>query len=516
MSIPKEPRQLMINLMYLVLSALLALNVSAEIFNAFKVVNAGLVKSNASLDKINNALPAQIQEFSKKKPEFAKYAERTQPAADATQDFVAFLDGVMDRMVKETGGYVPDEHSSNPNDTRLKGYKDKDVTTRILVNEGVGNEIEKRIVALHDKLAALFDEPDKAEYVPKLSMNVDDAWKGSRDKKSWAQYNFQQMPLAATLPILNKLKNDAKSSESTVLNYLMNKIGQTTDLVFDKYQVVSASKKTYVVLGDKFETEIFLSSFSSAPGQGMSVSVNGASVPVVNGVAKYSASASAPGVKKYTARVTLVNPVTKKADTYSGDFEYEVGTRSATVSADQMNVFYVGVDNPITVSAAGISSNDLKVSASNGTLSPNGKGKYNVRVSDIGGTCTITLSGGNMPPSKFTFRIKRIPSPVAYIANSQGGGIGNGTFRVQRGIEPRLENFDFNAKCQIQGFVLRYIARREDPVIVTNPGGSFNGQTAALIAKAKPGDTYVFDNVKARCPGDPVGRNINSLSFNIR
>lgn len=183
MSIPKEPRQIMINLMYLVLTAMLALNVSAEIFNAFKVVNAGLVKSNASLDKINNALPAQIQEFSKKKPEFAKYAERTQPAADATQDFVAFIDGVMDRMVKETGGYVPDEHSSNPNDTRLKGYKDKDVTTRILVNDGVGNEIEKRIVALHDKLAVLFDEQDKAEYVPKLSMNVDDAWKGSRDKK---------------------------------------------------------------------------------------------------------------------------------------------------------------------------------------------------------------------------------------------------------------------------------------------------------------------------------------------
>jgi len=516
MSIPKEPRQVMINLMYLVLTAMLALNVSAEIFNAFKVVNKGLEKSNQSLDKTNDALPAQIAEFSKKKPEFAKYAERTEPAKTATDEFTNYIDGILKQMVDATGGLVPDEHSAEGKEMRLKGYKNKDVTTNLLVNQKKGYEREKKIIELRDKLAALVDEPDKATYVPKLSLNIDESWKQSKDKKSWAQYNFQQMPLAAVQPILNKLKNDAKSSEGTVLNYLMNKIGQTTDIVFDKFQVVSASKKGYIVMGDKYETEIFLSSSSSAPGQGLSISVNGASVPVTNGVGKYVATGSAPGVKKYTATVTLINPVTKKAESYTGQFEYEVGTRSATVSADQMNVFYVGVDNPITVSAAGVSSNDLKVSASGGTLKNKSKGKYDVNVSNIGGTCTITLSGGGLPPSSFPFRIKRIPSPVAYIANLMGGAIGNGTFKAQRGIEPRLENFDFNAKCQIQGFMLRYVARRQDPEVVTNPGGGFGGQVAGLIAKAKPGDTYVFDNIKARCPGDAAGRTINSISFNIR
>ncbi|MCO6459878.1 MAG: gliding motility protein GldM [Saprospiraceae bacterium] len=515
MSIPKEPRQLMINVMYIILTALLALNVSAEIFNAFKVVNKGLEKSNESLDKLNEELPKQIAEFSKKKAEFAKYAERTDPAKVATEEFTSFIDGIIKKMVDETGGMVPDEHSTDPNDLRMKGYKDKEVTTRVLVNEGKGAEIEKKLGELKEKLSSLFDDADKATNIPKLALDIDPAWKQSRTHKSWAAYNFSHMPLGAALPILNKLKNDAKSSEAAVLNYLMNKIGATTDLVFDKFQVVSASKKSYVVLGEKFETDIFLSS-SSSNIKGMSVTVNGASVPNVDGVAKYSVTATAPGIKKYNAKISLTNPVTKKVETYSGDFEYEVGLRSATVSPDKMNVFYVGVDNPITVAAAGVSSNDLKVSVTNGTARNTGRGKYDIRVSDPGATCTVTLSGGGLTASSFPFRIKRIPSPVAYIANKLGGALGNGQFAAQRGIEPRLEGFEFDARCEIQGFVMTYVARRQDPVIVTNPGGTFGGKVKELISRAKPGDMYIFDNVKAKCPGDNAGRNINSLSFNIR
>lgn len=515
MSIPKEPRQLMINIMYIVLTAMLALNVSAEIFNAFKVVNAGLEKSNDALDQSNERLPDQIKKFAAKKPEFAKYAERTGPAKAATDEFTGYIDGLIKEMVDATGGTVQDENSTNANEMRLKGYKDKDVTTRILVNEKKGDEIETRLATLKTKLTSLFDPQDKATNEGKIALEVDQSWKNSKTHKSWAAYNFSHMPLAAVLPILNKFKNDAKSSEAAVLNYLMNKIGATDEIIFDKFDVVSSAKKSYVVLGEKFETDIFLSS-SSSNIKGASVSVNGASVPNVDGVAKYTASASSLGVKKYKANITLINPVTKQPSTYSKEFEYEVGQRSATVSADKMNVFYVGVDNPITVAAAGVSTNDLKVNVSNGTARNTGKGQYAIRVTNPGGTCTVTLSGGGLTPSSFPFRIKRIPSPVAFVAGQQGGAIGNGTFGAQRGIEPRLEGFEFDAKCAIQGFVLKYVARRQDPIVVTNPGGTFGGQAKDLISKAKPGDLFIFDNVKAKCPGDNAGRNINSLSFNIR
>ena len=86
MSIPKEPRQLMINIMYLVLTALLALNVSAEVFNAFKLVDKGLVKSNNSLDEANAHLPQAIKDGAKKKESLATYAERVDPIRQKSEE----------------------------------------------------------------------------------------------------------------------------------------------------------------------------------------------------------------------------------------------------------------------------------------------------------------------------------------------------------------------------------------------------------------------------------------------
>ena len=103
MSIPKEPRQLMINLMYLVLTALLALNVSAEIFNAFKLVDKGLKKSNAVLDAANDPIPAQVAKLAKKKPELQKYADRANPVREVSKEFVDYIQGVKDYMIDASG-----------------------------------------------------------------------------------------------------------------------------------------------------------------------------------------------------------------------------------------------------------------------------------------------------------------------------------------------------------------------------------------------------------------------------
>src|SRR5690606_16458064 len=138
MAIPKEPRQLMINIMYLVLTALLALNVSAEIFNAFKVVEKGLKKSNTVLDENNSHLPPEIAKLARKKDELATYAERTKPVQELSADFSAYVDEIVNHMIQETGGYLEDG--------TVKGFKNKDITTRYLVNEGKGTELEERLV----------------------------------------------------------------------------------------------------------------------------------------------------------------------------------------------------------------------------------------------------------------------------------------------------------------------------------------------------------------------------------
>ncbi|MEK7254901.1 MAG: GldM family protein, partial [Bacteroidota bacterium] len=210
-------------------------------------------------------------------------------------------------------------------------------------------------------------------------------------------------------------------------------------------------------------------------------------------------------------------PLTKEVKTYQKEFSFEVGERSVAISADKMNVFYIGVDNPISVSAAGISSNDLRVgiNGGGGKLDKIGSNTWNVRVTTPTDDCKVNVSAREMNAAK-QFRVKRIPDPVAKLGNKADGEMGNGEFKVQKGLIAWLENFDFDARCDIQGFNLVKVSKREDPVEASNNGGSFSGKAQNLVTSAKPGDTYYFEQVKARCPGDQAGRKINSLVFRIK
>lgn len=536
MSIPKEPRQLMINLMYLVLTAMLALNVSAEIINAFLLVNQGLETSNQKLDAANDAIPAQITELVKKNPsELQKYADRVPKVRALSEEFNKYIDTVVHYMIDQTGNkngvhdeyYLDPEFPDDPTKNgdykedkgvlKPRGYKNKDITTRYLVgqnpgaNEGEGAKVEEKIEFYRKEFLKYIDPADQASF--NIPLAVDTSYKNSQDKLNWAHYNFFHMPLVATMPIFNKIKNDVKSTEAGVLGYLLGKVGGE-DIVFDKFQVVSAPVKSYIIKGEKYEADIFLSA-SSSNVKGMSVTVDGSSLPVKDGVAKFSQTASATGVKKYTATISMVNPVTGDRTTEKSTFEYEVGERSVAVSLDKMNVFYIGVDNPVSVSAAGTNSNDLKASGSGITLTKKGAGKYNV-TANTPGPASITVSGGGLQPTKFDYKVKRIPDPVAEVGKSSGGQMGNGEFKAQGGVAAMLKNFDFDARCDVVGFELTRQAKRQDPQPAPNKGARFGQAASNLVKMAAPGDVYYFDNVKVKCPGDPAARTINSMVFKIR
>ena len=528
MSIPKEPRQLMINIMYLVLTAMLALNVSAEIFNAFKLVDKSLQKSNDILDQANANIPAEVARLAKKDMKrLGKYAERTGPVMELSKTFSDTIDSFILRLsdanrdgVIDDADYVmkADPETGEMVRKDLKNKKNFDVTTRLMIGKditgktGPAADLKNMIEEYQTKFMSFIDDEDKAAYASKISMKVDDAWKSS-DKPSWAQFNFGHMPVQAVLPMLTKMKNDAKSSETAVLNYLMGKVGGE-DIVFNKFRVVSAPKKSYVIKGEKFETELFLSA-SSDKIKGMSVKVDGSNVPVKDGVANYTANANSTGVKKYNVNISITNPVTGEVTSEKGSFEYEVGERSVNVAATKMNVFYIGVENPVSVTAAGISSNALKVNGSGVNLKKGGASGYTVTASRPG-EASITVSGGGLETTKFPFRVKRIPDPVARLSKNSGGTMGNGEFKAQGGVGAFLDNFDFDAKCKIQGYILTKLAPRQDPIESNNAGARYNDKSSRLVKSAKPGDTYYFDNVKAKCPGDAAGRKINSMVFKIK
>lgn len=515
MSIPKEPRQLMINLMYLVLTALLALNISAEVMNAFFTINKGITNSNNIVENTNQTIIANInkQADAYKNEANEKFRANSAEIKKASDELVAYVEEMKKELFEKAGG------PSAKNPEKPKREKDKDVTTRMLVGlegkKGEGYDLMKKIEETRAKLAQLVDN-DKT-VVESMPLKIDEEAVKKSDKKDWVEYNFLQMPVAAVFPILTKIQNDSKASATSALNYILNKVSGE-DIKFDKFQPVISASKGYIIRGDTYESEVFLSAYSTSAGDKTKIYVNGNSLPVEEGKAKYSVKTSGLGSQKYKVRIDVTNPLTNKTDSYEKEFEYEVGERSVAVSAEKMNVFYIGVDNPVVVSAAGISSNDLRVSISGGggSIRKTGSSSYVVTVSQVTQECRISVSDGKALNASKIFRVKRIPDPVARLSKSQGGEMGTGEFKAQGGVGAFLDNFDFEATCAIQGYTLVYVPKRQDPVEVVNAGARYNDRARELVNRAKPGDIYYFESVKAKCPGDAAGRPINSMVFKIK
>jgi gliding motility-associated protein GldM len=557
MAIPKEPRALMINLMYLVLTAMLALNVSAEIINAFFMLDKGIKHTNEIVDlSLKNTIEIMKKTVDEGKPDLKPIAEAAAQVPDKIKKLLDKINQLRVKMTDESGGLSSTkEHESKwkgygfnkiviSPDTKMDGKpmgkKDKDVPTRIFVNE---NEGEKLKTLIHDTRKELFSVVDelaaalKAKPIKGVKLNdsdieelkkelvleeVDDKLWKEAGKKNWSDFVFNQMPVASIYPLLRKFENDAKNAASQVVNYLSSNMGNKV-LVYDKFDVFSQSPKPYILLGETYEAEIALGAFSSQAK--FSVNVGGSNLPVDGAKAKYSAKPSTVGTQKYNATITVVNPLTGDTETVKKEFSYEVGVPSCTVSADAMNVFYIGVVNPISVSAAGVSSNDIAVSlsgAGGGTLTKVSNSKYNVNVTTQtkkGEFCNVVVTNTKTGKKlcEFPYRVKKIPNPSALNTSGKNSGtVGNGEMKIQTAIVAVLDNFDFDAKCEITGFELWYTAPRQDPVKATNQGGKFGADVMKYVSQAKPGATYQFTDVKGRCPGDTVSRNLNGLSFIVK
>lgn len=496
----------MINLMYLVLTALLALNVSAEVMNAFFSLDRGLANSRGIVEKNNDALRASIDKAAHDYPSPAAndYNNRAGEANKVAAEFVEYIEGIRKNLFEKAGGENP-KVPGQPKDIR-----NKDLTTKMFVNDGLGAEIEQKIKETREKLVALVDK-DVAT-ISALPLDVDPLPENTK-AKSWSEFKFKQMPVAAVFPLLGKMQSDAKSSATAVLNYCATKV-QGTDIKFDKFQPGISAKKSYIIAGEDYEADVFLSAFSSKL-DNININVDGRSLPLKDGIGTYKVNASTIGTKKYTVTINLKNPATGVTETVKKEFEYEVGQRSVAVALEKMNVFYIGVDNPVAVSAAGISSNDLKVSASGVSISKTGGSNYIVKATTPG-EATITVSGPGVTQT-FKYRVKRIPDPSPQLgARHKSKQMANGEFKAQGGIAAVLENFDFEAKCDVVGFKVGYLKKRQDPVEKTNSGARWGSDVADIINKAAPGDTYFFDEIKARCPGDAASRELGSLVFKIK
>jgi len=530
MSLPKEPRQLMINIMYLVLTAMLALNVSAEIFNAFKVLDQGLVESNFALDSTNEPMQNAIYEAAKAKPSFQTYADRVDPIRSQARTLSDYITGIKDSLISASGGFRIDPVTQESTG-ELVGEKNTAVTTRFLVNDpmqdgitdGKGEELKEKLLEFRSKITEHIDEEDKQHFQTEIAVNIDDKTWQDAGKASWAHMNFDMMPVQAVIPIFNKFINDVKSTEAAALNYLGKKVGiGKDDVVIGGFTVVAAPEKSYIIKGEPYNADIFLTAFTgNDSGTKVELSVNDRPLRLdAQGRGQYKVNTSGIGPQTYTATAKVYNPIKDETKTYTKEFSYEVGERSVAISPTKMNVFYIGVDNPVDISAAGTNSNTLRATmsgAGGGTIRKASDGSFIVNVktpTKRNEYAEVNVIADGMNVNK-QFRVKRIPDPVPQLSKSKGGAMSKAEFKLQKGLFAVLKNFEFETECQIKTFRLVRVPFRGDARVSLNVGGRYTAETKALVQEAVAKDKFYFEDIKCNCPGDVRPRDLGLTLFRI-
>jgi gliding motility-associated protein GldM len=504
-------RQKMINVMYLVLLAMLALNVSDTILDAFKNINDSL---EASKTNVNTSVEQLFTSFqnTKLKDEPARAQpiwEKAKQAKAHAAALINLIEGLKQRFA--TAGNGIDEETGD-----LVERANQDIAQDIMINQKEGEKLQARINETREKLIGLLNPEDRKSVT--FTLEAQNATKRVNGKREWADINFGEgTPLTAANTILTKIQADTKNAEAEVVKKLFGNMDKSL-VNLDQFAAVAVAPTSYVIQGQPYKAEVFLTASDSKSSP--DIMVNGNKLAMKDGKGTYTGGTASIGVFKWAGTIRV-----KQTDGQIKEYRtplqtYQVAKPSATVSPDKMNVIYAGIANPFSVSAAGFPLESVKASISGGSMS-GGNGKYTVNVggAQIGKEVSINVTANNAGKTvtlgSQKFRVKALPTPKALVRGKSGGNVEVEWLEGANQMETLLDDFVFDVKYRVLRFSATFINPRSDAVNISCGGASFNSQIKGALNSIKPGATVIFKDIV--CEG-PDGRQkvLDNITFITR
>lgn len=502
----QTPRQKMIGILYLVLLGLVALNVSDSILEAFKNLTDSL---NTSTLNVQSGVDATYASFEatklKDEPARAKpIYDKAKLASSYTNELEIYVAELKNLFEKEGGGY-------NEATGDISKRDNLDISPRLMINENRATELKKKINDTRSKLLGLLDEKERKSI--SFSLEAKNPPNRGGIKRSWEQSNFGDgIPLTAAITALAKIQADTKNAESEIVKRILGKMDIAV-VNLDQFSAVAVAPTSYLIAGQPYTAEVFLTASDSRSSP--DITVGGSRLQIKEGKGIYTVNTGKEGIFSWTGTVR-VKQTDGSIKTYTTpEQKYQVARPSVVVSPDKMNVFYVGVPNPVSVSAPGIPKENLSVTISGGSISGS-NGKYTVNVTSPGSVAKVNVSaninGKVQNIGSSDFRVKRIPDPKAKFAGKTGGSLSSVIIKSQGSIFAILDQFDFDAKFDVTRFSLVIARPRADVVVLQATGNSFSPQMRAAIAAITPGTRVIFDDIVAVGP-DGTQRQLDPMVF---
>lgn len=514
------PRQKMINMMYLVLTAMLALNVSAEVLDAFAKIEGGFGQTIAiTNDKNENTLKLFEEAVSTLGNKAIEWRDKADSTRQKTKEINEYIHNIKLEIIKEADGKDSEGISGNRILPDSIGAMDnKDAVNRILLGanrNGKAYELLPKLEEFRNYLTHNIGEDN-----PAIKNNVDGLLnfsypkKGLTDTRDWQTFTFDNTPLISAVAMLSKIQVDILNSESTVLDFLKNQIGKE-DIKISNIEAAVNNPNGVIMKGSSGEAEVFLVAYDESIQA--TANIGGRSIPMRNGRVSIPFSGSTIGPNTVSGYLTYLDGA---GETQRRDFrfEYTVVEPSMAVSPTKMNVFYLGVDNPVDISVSGVPQNAVKTSISNGTLTPvGGSGQFIVKPAQVGKstiTVTATVNGETKNMGTKEFRVKRVPNPVPSVHGIDGKTIPKGRLANLQGMSAKMpDDFDFDLKFNVTSFT---VSIEEGGYIqdAAATSANFTAQQRALMQKAKINSRIYFMDIKVQGP-DGV-RTLNDLVYTVK
>ena len=508
---PVSPRQKMINLMYVVLMAMLALNVSTEVLNGFSIVEESLKRTtqNASLE--NQVIYDDFAVQMKKNPQKVKlWYDKSQKVKQMSDNLYNLADELKLAIVQEADGSDGDVQN-------IRNKEDLEAANQVMLspNRGRGKELYDAIINYRTQMLSMVTGYHQKKMIAS-NLSTDIPSNAQSMGKNWQEYMFESMPAAAAVTLLSKLQSDVRYAEGEVLHTLVSNI-DVKDIRVNALDAFVIPNSQTIVRGDKFSARIVMAAVDTT--QKPQIFIGGKEVNLPGGL--YETVTGRTGDFTLSGFIQVENG---NGELLKRSFEqkYTVVDPSATVSADLMNVLYAGYSNPLSVSVPGVPVNKVQATMTGGTLQPTGPGRYIARPTAVGQNVTITITSTNtgraQQMGQFTFRVRRLPDPTPYInmkdesgspIRYKGGGLSKAQLMGVDGIGAAIDDGILDIAFRVQSFETVFFDNMGNAVPMVSDGASFSARQKDTFRKLQRNKRFYITRVNAIGP-DGISRKLNT------
>ena len=473
---PVSPRQKMINLMYVVLMAMLALNVSNEVLNGFSIVEESLNRTTSNSAKENLAIYEDFETQMKANP------QKTKEWYDKAQSLRQMCDSLYNFAAELKLAIVVEADGKNGNVNDIRNKEDLEAASQVMLSpsRGQGQALYNAINSFRERMLKMVtDEKQRAIIASNLTTEVPSNALG----KNWQEYMFESMPAAAAVTLLSKLQSDVRYAEGEVLHTLVQNI-DVRDIRVNALEAFVIPNSQTIVRGDKFSAHIVMAAVDTT--QVPVIYIGNQKVTLHDNL--YERICGTTGDFTLAGYLETVNG---NGDKIRRDFsqKYTVVDPSATVSADLMNVLYAGYNNPVSISVPGVPLNKITATMSGGTLQPVGPGRYIARPSTVGQDVTFTVMSTNtghaQQMGQFKFRVRKLPDPTPYInmkdehgnpTRYKGGGLAKGQLVAAEAIGAAIDDGILDIAFRVQSFETVFFDNMGNAVPMASEGAQFSAR----------------------------------------